>query len=158
MISFRNASKEDLDILSRLYSPKTDEKVGQWKELQSKRLNDSLNNPDKEFIVILLDGNIVGHVFLNYSKPPYPQMSALVVREDLRSKGIGTEAIKEVERRVKGKGFNKVGLSVNPDNNPGARKLYERLGYMNTGKEKFLDYVDPYDGAEDWVIDLVKEI
>ena len=158
MISFRNASPEDLDTLSRLYSPKTDKQVNQWKELQEKRLNDSLNNTDREFIVILLGGEIVGHVFLNYGKPPYPQMSALVVRENLRSKGIGTEAIKEVERRVKEKGFNKVGLSVNPDNNPRAKALYEKLGYKDTGKEKYLEYVDPYDKAEDWVIDLVKEI
>lgn len=158
MIVFREAKLEDLEVLSLLYSPKTPEHIEQWRNLQKKRLDDSLNDPKKEFTLVLLDGEIVGHVFLNYGKQPHPQMSALIVREDLRNKGLGTQIIKEVEKRIKDKGFKFIGLSVNPDSNMQAMNLYERLGYKNTGKEKYLDYVDPYDGAEDWVIDLVKEI
>jgi hypothetical protein len=37
-----------------------------------------------------------------------------------------------------------------------ARALYERLGYVATGENSYLD--DVYDGDEDWVIDLEKRL
>ena len=57
---------------------------------------------------------------------------------------------------AKERGCDRLGLAVNPDDNPAARRLYERLGYRHDGGEKYLDGV--YNGFEDWVIDLEKEI
>lgn len=66
--------------------------------------------------------------------------------------------IEEVEKRSKSRGASNIRISVNPDKNPMALKLYKKLDYKETGGEKYLEYVDPIDGAEDWVIDLEKLI
>lgn len=47
-------------------------------------------------------------------------------------------------------------LAVNPNLNPKAKMLYERLGYTQTKTALYLDGI--YDGDEDWVIDMVKEL
>jgi ribosomal protein S18 acetylase RimI-like enzyme len=157
LIEFRNAPMSDLYELAVLYSPKNEEQKNNWKKIQEKRINDALENDKKEFIVALLDNQIIGHVFIDYNSIP-PHMKALVVKESLRRQGYGTQIIQEVEKRVKEKGFDSVLISVNPDSNKGAKRLYERLGYVQTSKDRYLDYIDPIDGAQDWVIDLEKEI
>lgn len=157
-MDFRNAAISDLEELSKLYSPKTDQQKLNWKKLQEKRINDSLENPNKEFIVALLNGEIIGHFSIDYARLTYPHAGSLVVREDLRNKGYGSGIIEEIEKRIREKGYSKVGISVNPDNNKDAKRLYERLGYKQVSKDKYLDYVDPIDGAEDWVVDLEKEL
>ncbi|MDO8639037.1 MAG: GNAT family N-acetyltransferase [Candidatus Daviesbacteria bacterium] len=81
---------------------------------------------------------------------------AIYVKEEFRGQGIGTELIKKSEKISRKNGFNKIGLGVNPTLNPKAKSLYERLGYKNTGNPPYLDAV--YNGTEDWVIDMVKEL
>ncbi|MED3654953.1 GNAT family N-acetyltransferase [Heyndrickxia sporothermodurans] len=51
---------------------------------------------------------------------------------DFQGRGIGTFLIQSVEQVAKDKGFTRVSLNVAEDN-PGAKRLYEKLGYM---KEK----------------------
>jgi N-acetylglutamate synthase-like GNAT family acetyltransferase len=57
-----------------------------------------------------------------------PELNAITVAPRLRSRGVGTELIREAERRVRARGISRVGLAVGLDN-PRARSLYERLGY-----------------------------
>ena len=84
------------------------------------------------------------------------EMVDLFVTEDERGRGIGTKLIRECEKRAKAKGFSRIWLAVNPEDNPRARQLYERLGYCHDGGELYLDGV--YGDYEDWVINLEKEI
>lgn len=86
----------------------------------------------------------------------HPDISDVYVQEEYRGAGFGTALLLEAERRVAGRGHRHVGLSVNPAENGDARRLYERFGYRHDGGEPYLDGV--YDGVEDWVIDLVKEL
>lgn len=81
-------------------------------------------------------------------------MEDLYTREDQRGKGLATKLIKKCEKLVKQKGFNKIGLAVNPDLNENAHRFYIKLGYRHDGKKSSIDGV--YDGVEDWVIDLEK--
>lgn len=60
------------------------------------------------------------------------------------------------EDRARRRGIGRIGLAVNPTENVRARALYERLGYVATGERSYVD--DVYDGYEDWVIDLEKEL
>ncbi|MDQ3098496.1 MAG: GNAT family N-acetyltransferase [bacterium] len=106
------------------------------------------------------DGHVVGQVFLTYygksTYPMYPDIRDMHVHDGKRSNGIGTEFIGVCEELSRLKGFNRIGLAVNPKLNPRARRLYERLRYIPTGDEPYLDGV--YDGIEEWVIDMVKKI
>jgi [ribosomal protein S18]-alanine N-acetyltransferase len=103
-------------------------------------------------------GEIVGHVFLKFygseTDPDYPNLEDLYVREDRRGSGIGSALLARSETLLREKGYGRVGLSVNPDLNPRAKALYQRLGYKDTGRDPYLGGV--YDGDEDWVIDMVK--
>jgi GNAT superfamily N-acetyltransferase len=111
-------------------------------------------------MVVEDDGHIVGQVFLTYygkaTYPMYPDIRDMHVHEGRRSQGIGTELITVCEGLARQKGFNTIGLAVDPKLNPRARRLYERLGYVPTGDAPYLDGV--YEGVEEWVIDMVKKI
>ena len=56
----------------------------------------------------------------------------LAVHGALQSCGIGTVLIEAAERRIRARGLHRAELSVE-ENNPRARALYERLGYVAYG-------------------------
>lgn len=53
---------------------------------------------------------------------------------ELQSLGLGTRLIHELEERVRHRGFNKAWLAVEVSN-PRGHRLYERLGYVEFGRE-----------------------
>lgn len=56
----------------------------------------------------------------------------LFVMPEFRSHGFGTQILRHGERLPIERGFGQIGLAVGIDN-PRARTLYERLGYVDTG-------------------------
>ena len=76
------------------------------------------------------------------------------MREDARSRGIGTALISSLGDLVCAKGFTKIGLAVNPTDNPRALQLYQRLGYKVINDVPYLD--GGYDGYEAWYVDMEK--
>lgn len=112
------------------------------------------------FLVAEENGKLAGWVYLKFNgkptHPEYPDMEDLFVGEESRGRGVGSALIAECERRARELGYRKIGMAVNPDLNPKARAFYERLGYRHDGKSSYVDGI--YDGVEDWVIDLEKEI
>src|SRR3990170_1443867 len=95
-----------------------------------------------EFMVLEDNNEPVSFVLLKWegkkTHPEYPDMEDLYTKEESGRKGYATLLIKECEKRVKEKVF------------------YERLGYKHYGSKPYVDAV--YNGAEDWVIDLEKEM
>lgn len=77
---------------------------------------------------------------------PRPELRNLAVDERFRGRGIGTRIIAAAEERARGRGLLRVGVAVD---NPGARRLYERLGYVATGAFEVDEYtwVDDADQA-----------
>lgn len=67
---------------------------------------------------------------------------SLRVRAEYQRRGIGTRLIEEAEARLRAKGFKTAVIAAGQDN-PGARALYERLGYrvfmQDPGEWSFLD-------------------
>lgn len=112
------------------------------------------------YLVAEVSGEILGHVLLKLygskTQPGYPHIEDLYVRDDVRSRGIGSQLLHESETLLKKLGYGRVGLAVNPELNPRAKALYERLGYKDVGRPPYLDAV--YDGDEDWVIDMSKSL
>ena len=113
-----------------------------------------------DFLLLEDNGQPVSFVLLKWegksTHPEYPDMEDLYTREEFRGKGYGTLLIKECEERARKKFFGKIGLAVNPNENPKAKVLYERLGYKHDGEKTYLDAT--YNGVEDWVIDLEKDL
>lgn len=118
------------------------------------------NNGLADFILLSDDEQPISFVLLKWkgkpTHPEYPDIEDLYTSELHRGMGYGTLLIKECERRSKERGYSKIGLAVNPEDNPKAKRLYERLGYVYDGNKSYIDGV--YNGVEDWVIDLEKEL
>ncbi|KKQ98203.1 MAG: GCN5-related N-acetyltransferase [Candidatus Woesebacteria bacterium GW2011_GWB1_39_12] len=113
-----------------------------------------------EFMILEDNNEPVSFVLLKWegkkTHPEYPDMEDLYTKGEFRRKGYATLLIKECEKRVKEKGLKKIGMAVNPDKNSKVKVFYEKLGYRHDGGKLYVDAV--YNGVEDWVIDLEKEI
>lgn len=59
-------------------------------------------------------------------------MWQLATMPELRRLGIGTHLVQAMEERIRRRGLSTAMLGVE-DDNPGAKKLYERLGYKTIG-------------------------
>jgi len=90
------------------------------------------------------------------TQPEFPDISDLRVREECRGSGTGTAIMGAVEHAAARRGYDTIGIAVNPEHNPRALALYKRLGYVEIGTQSYVDGV--YDGFEDWVIDMKKQI
>jgi len=68
-----------------------------------------------------------------------PVLEDLLVRPPFRSRGIGTKILRHAERLCRARGLKRLGLGVNPADNPRALALYERLGYRDSGEPPAYD-------------------
>jgi GNAT superfamily N-acetyltransferase len=85
-----------------------------------------------------LDGAAVGDVWVSFAPAPeaevneflpgVPMLVHLEVVAVLRNRGYGTALIRAAEALVRSRGHARITLGVGVGN-PGARRLYERLGY-----------------------------
>jgi len=88
----------------------------------------------------------VGHLLLTWTGPDQepmksaipdcPEVGALFVKEDMRSRGIGGCLLENAEHLVLSRGIRRLGLAVGIDNNR-AQRLYERRGYVDAGFPNF---------------------
>jgi ribosomal protein S18 acetylase RimI-like enzyme len=128
-------------------------------ELLKKRIKE-MEEGKGDYLVAEEGDEVVGHVFLRYYGTPhipeYPNINDLAVRVDKRGQGIGTALVRECEKLSKEKGYSQIGIQVNPEPDCPAQRLYKKLGYTDVGNKPYLDGV--YDGVEDWVIDMVKDL
>ena len=78
------------------------------------------------------------HVGSILSKPDRGELylSNLGVRRDRRGRGIGSALIDLKRKEARARGYRKLALDV-ADTNPGAEKLYRRIGFEVTGKKVF---------------------
>lgn len=76
----------------------------------------------------------VGLCGIDYAEHPGAgTLIQLVVHGALQSCGIGTLIIQAAEQRILARGLHRAELGVE-ENNPRARALYERLGYVTCGR------------------------
>lgn len=69
--------------------------------------------------------------FATFQARPIINIHDLAVRSGWRGKGIGSRLLKAVEEEALKSSCSKITLEV-LDRNPGARKLYERMGYKGS--------------------------
>jgi len=96
---------------------------------------------------------IVGQAFVQYNSNRYDladghqraYVYSVRVKSAYRDQGIGTRLLQTIENDLKARGFHYVTLNVAQDN-PDARRLYERLGYRvigdDPGEWQYIDHTD----------------
>lgn len=78
-------------------------------------------------------------IFSLYERTPKPGelvMDGIAVHKDYRGQGIGSQLLNGIVTHAKDNGFDTVRLDV-IDSNPGAKRLYERSGFVPIRIEKF---------------------
>lgn len=84
-------------------------------------------------VVALANGSLVAAGAVDFRPDPAAgELTMLSVQEHLQSLGLGTRLVAALEQRVFQRGLTRARLSVEHDN-PRARALYERLGYLEVG-------------------------
>lgn len=96
-------------------------------------------------LVAEVAGQIIGQIIihLNRADPTATgYLYAFRVRPEWRNRGIGTRLIQEAEAALIRRGYRRALIAV-AMNNPGARRLYERMGYshfaQDAGEWSFID-------------------
>jgi ribosomal protein S18 acetylase RimI-like enzyme len=130
------------------------------------------HHPENCMLVVEENERIIGSVFLVFVRPPLwpntddpsqlPQLISLVVKKEHRNKGVGTCLIRAVEKEVISRGLTHLYLGVDPIENPGALRLYRRLGFESISQEPYRStYTNTDDNGDtheivEWRIDMRK--
>lgn len=89
------------------------------------------------YLIAWEDDQPVGHAHLAWegTRLGVPEVQDIYVVPERRSRGIATLLNEAAEQEVRARGWDSISLSVSKDGNPGARMLYDRLGYVDSGLE-----------------------
>jgi GNAT superfamily N-acetyltransferase len=89
------------------------------------------------YLIAWEDDQPVGHAHLAWKGTHLgvPEVQDVYVLPERRSCGIATLLNHAAEQEVRGRGWDSISLSVSKDGNPAARRLYDRLGYVDAGVE-----------------------
>jgi GNAT superfamily N-acetyltransferase len=89
------------------------------------------------YLVAWEDEQPVGHAHLAWEGTclGVPEVQDVYVLPERRLRGIATLLNDAAEQEARARGWDSISLSVSKDGNPAARRLYERLGYVDAGLE-----------------------
>ncbi|MBT4501092.1 MAG: GNAT family N-acetyltransferase [Gemmatimonadetes bacterium] len=153
-LSIRIAAESDIDALVPIAESREADRqflVDRFAYLDGHRGN--------IWILLRADEEFVGWGILHTQTDPhynYPELEDLYIRLDCRNRSYGTFLVARIEEVARKRGLKGISLGVNPDDNPDARRFYERLGYRHDGGEKRLDGI--YGEYEDWTIGMEKKL
>jgi predicted GNAT family acetyltransferase len=87
------------------------------------------------YLIAWEDDQPVGHAHLAWKGTHLgvPEVQDVYVLPEQRSRGIATLLNHAAEQEVRARGWDSISLSVSKDGNPAARRLYDRLGYVDAG-------------------------
>lgn len=153
----RDALQSEYEIIRELRLQAYEEhsaKIPQehWNALKHQIVSDDHTNPDIEYIVAEIDGEILGTVVLfpakiqGYEglvedKLEYPELRKLAVSSKARGKGVAKALVKECIKRSKEKGYSAMGLHTS-DFMESAVKLYENMGFVRVPENDFIPLDD----------------
>jgi GNAT superfamily N-acetyltransferase len=149
-ITIKPAEEYQLDLLEKEFSP------GNLSKYHYKRY-DVQKRGDGVYLIAWYHTTPVGHFLLYWSGPHdacvtqyidvtyNAHLEAGATKGEYRRKGVATALIQEAERLAKERGCTQIGLEVGSTDNPVAKRLYEKLGYVDWGHGEFLiswEYID----------------
>ena len=79
----------------------------------------------------------VGHAHIAWSGTHLglPEIQDVFVLPDHRRRGIASQLTEAAENEARRRGSDRISLSVSQEQNPAAKLLYEKLGYVDAGVE-----------------------
>lgn len=75
-----------MEELPLINNPVDAKQLENWERLQQRRLNENIDN-QKEFLLTIIDDEIIGHVIVDCNKQA-PHTQALLMKEELETKVI----------------------------------------------------------------------
>lgn len=104
-------------------------------------LKQELENPNSHYFVAIQNNSIVGFAGIWNAVDEY-HITDIVVRKDLRCKGIGSHLLEKLIETAKLEKVVSITLEVNINNVP-AKKLYEKYGFQPLGiRKKYYNQTD----------------
>ena len=111
-------------------------------------------------LVAVSGQSVVGQVFIQLSSTEarYADgfsrgyLYSLRVRPDWQARGLGTRLMEAAEAALLARGYRTAVIAAGKDN-PGARRLYERLGYRTFGDDPGVWYFQDVNGTQQSVIE-----
>ena len=90
------------------------------------------------YLVAWDGGEPVGHAHLAWAATHLglPEIQDVYVLPARRREGIATALTEAAEREARARGHDRISLSVSEAGNPAARRLYERLDYVDAGVDR----------------------
>lgn len=149
-ITIKPAEKFQLEMLEREFSPESRSKH-HYKRYEIQERGEGI------YLIAWYDDIPVGHFLLLWSGPDDALVMSHIdvtrsaylqaggTRAAYRRRGIATALIREAERLAREKGCTQIGLSVGSTDNPNAKRLYEKLGYVEWEHGDFVvswEYID----------------
>lgn len=144
MIEIRKMTIEDFEKISDNLEEKFDEF---WKP---SILKSELENPNSHYVVAIENEEVLGFAGIIVSLDD-SEITNIVVRKDIRKKGIGTMLLEKLIEMSKDLKKDSISLEVN-EKNCAAIKLYESLDFKALGSRKKY-----YNGKDDAII-MTKKI
>jgi GNAT superfamily N-acetyltransferase len=139
-IEIRPAEEHQLDFLEAEFSPNDLSR-------HHHQRHDVQKSGDGVYLIAWYNARPIGHFLLEWAGPgedptgeypsPTPYLGAVQVRPEYRRKGVATQLIRHAEELVRDRGFSRIGLAVGSTDNPDARRLYEKLNYLDWGRGEF---------------------
>lgn len=130
-MDYREITIEDLSELAKIYAEtfNSDPWYDKWtRKTAEKRLSQMINNGGFFGIVSYNEEGITGMILgeeEQYFDGVIFNIKEFCVKNDLRGKGIGTELLKEFERRLKGMGIRETVLMTNLED----EDFYKKRGF-----------------------------
>lgn len=117
------------------------------------------------YLIAWQDDEPVGHAHIAWSGTHLglPEIQDVFVLPEHRRRGIASRLTEAAEGEARRRGSNRLSLSVSQEQNPAAKLLYEKLGYVDAGVEpvRVLGQImlrgRPLD-VDDTLVYLVKEL
>ena len=114
----------------------TDEVAAVDRRLPLNRLRQPVDD-DSTYLIAWDGDQPVGHAHIAWSgtQMALPEIQDVYVAPEQRRRGIASELTRAAEAEVRSRGWDRISLSVSQDGNPHARRLYEKLGYVDAELE-----------------------
>lgn len=159
----RDVGEGDLAGLTQLKKPRA---------IHVDRLQDSQSGSFR-YLVLEYSGQVVGFACLVFTRPSrwsdahrtdrLPQIVDLQIAPAARGRGCGSYFIRSLEQLANLSGCRRLFLAVDPDRNPRAHALYQRLGYRPMQADPQLEHWEFVDSdgtlhqGDNSTVDMVKE-